>query len=413
MGHMKRLIIGASALLAAGFGEGHAQDAQQSITLEGIAATVNDQVITYSDVRERAQLLLLSLGVQPDQEALQQITAQALEQLIDETLQLQEAQEFELEIDAGSIARAVDRIASQAGLDRASLYDQLLSAGVNPASLEEQMRAEIAWREIMGGLYGSRIRVSKNQIEDRMQRFVDQADETQYQVSEIFLFAGDPQTRTQALQAASGLVEQLRQGAPFEAAAQQFSSSPTAAAGGNRGWVTLDTLPDEVREAIAAMPGPGVSDPIPVSNGVFIVGVRGKRDPQSMTEVLSLRQLVATNGSDADLNAAIRRTDACDDLDGVAEANSDLKAITLGEVRLDDLNETAQSLVADVEQGDRSDAFDSATGRAVMFVCERRVGGDGLPTRVQIEDRLFSEELSMISDRELRNLRLEATIIRR
>ena len=168
------------------------EEGPSSRTLEGIAAIVNDEPISYSDVRQRARFLLLGLGrQQPTPEQVQQVTGQALEQLIDEQLQLQEAAEYEVEIEAAEIASAVSDMARQTGTDRDTLFEQLLAAGVNPSSLEDQMRAEIAWRRIMGGLYGSRIRVSENQIDDQVERMQAAAAETQFQVSEIFLFATD------------------------------------------------------------------------------------------------------------------------------------------------------------------------------------------------------------------------------
>ena len=55
--------------------------------IEGIVAVVNDDPISFTDVRQRARLLLLSLGgQQPTPEQIQQFTTQALEQLIDEKL---------------------------------------------------------------------------------------------------------------------------------------------------------------------------------------------------------------------------------------------------------------------------------------------------------------------------------------
>jgi len=48
-----------------------------------------------------------------------------------------------------------------------------------------------------------------------------------------------------------------------------------------------------------------------------------------------------------------------------------------------------------------------------MYVCDRRDDMASVPSRDQIEDRLYSEQLGMISERSLRNLRREATIIRR
>jgi peptidyl-prolyl cis-trans isomerase SurA len=52
--------------------------------------------------------------------------------------------------------------------------------------------------------------------------------------------------------------------------------------------------------------------------------------------------------------------------------------------------------------------------QASMFVvCARQTGGGGLPSRQEIEGRLREQELAMLSERYLRNLRREATIITR
>ena len=64
-------------------GYASAQDAApETLQIEGIVAVVNDDPISFTDVRQRARLLLLSLGgQQPTQEQVQQITAQALDAL--------------------------------------------------------------------------------------------------------------------------------------------------------------------------------------------------------------------------------------------------------------------------------------------------------------------------------------------
>ena len=92
---MLRTIALTSLMAIAGCALASAQDAATAPEvqqIEGVVAVVNDDPISFTDVRQRARLLLLSLGGrQPTQEQVQQITAQALEQLIDEKLQLQEA----------------------------------------------------------------------------------------------------------------------------------------------------------------------------------------------------------------------------------------------------------------------------------------------------------------------------------
>ena len=71
--------------------------------VEGIAAVVNDQPITTLDVRDRMRLIISSAGVQPTEEMLARIQDQAIRGLVDETLQLQQAAEFDLEVEEAEV----------------------------------------------------------------------------------------------------------------------------------------------------------------------------------------------------------------------------------------------------------------------------------------------------------------------
>jgi peptidyl-prolyl cis-trans isomerase SurA len=95
-----------------------AQAAEDNLLqLEGIAAIVNDKPISYSDVRQRARLLLLTLGrQQPSPEQVQQITGQALEQLIDERLQLDRVAEYKVEVDPREIDQQLADMATEGGV---------------------------------------------------------------------------------------------------------------------------------------------------------------------------------------------------------------------------------------------------------------------------------------------------------
>jgi peptidyl-prolyl cis-trans isomerase SurA len=381
--------------------------------IEGIAAIVNDQPISYSDVRERARLLLLSLGGQPGQQDILRVTSQALEQLIDEKLQLEKAAEFEVEIEEAEVLASINDMAAQSGLNQSQLYQQLLSSGVNPRSLEEQMRAEIAWRRIMNGLYGSRIRISENQIDERMGQLRATSGEAQYRVSEIFLFAPDPESKAQAVEAANSIRAQLLEGAPFQVAAQRFSSAPTSATGGDMGWIGLEDLNPEVANALLAMGERGLSEPITVANGVYLVALNARREPEASVTQVSLMRLLARNGSAQTLGEATAEISGCDDVEAVAETRDELQAASLGRIALNELAPDAADRIRNTQIGEASAPFETSTGLAVMYVCDRTSNIDSLPSADQVENQLFGRQLSMISDRELRNLRREATIIRR
>ena len=382
--------------------------------IEGVVAVVNDDPISFTDVRQRARLLLLSLGgQQPTPEQIQQFTTQALEQLIDEKLQLQEAAQYEVEVSDADIASSIDRLASQSGISRDALLQSLIQSGVNPNSLEEQTRADIAWRRIMGGLYGSRIRISDNQISERLKRLRADAQKEQFLTSEIFLYAPLDEDKVQAVAAANSILEQLRAGAPFEVAAQRFSSAPTAATGGDMGWIVLDEFDDARKTAIQEMPGPGLTAPITVEDGVYLINIRGKRDPSDSTTMVDVTRVSVNDGSEQSLQTAVSEIESCDGIDDVVNADSNLRSVALTDLNVEDLGPEGRSMVLGTDINAATDIFAQSGTLAVMFVCDRRDNVEALPNRDQIEDRLYSQQLGMISERSLRNLRREATIIRR
>jgi len=410
---MTRAIL-AAFLIGAMSAVGIAQDTRQQsdiLQLEGVATLVNDEPISFHDIRQRVRMLAMTVGAEITPEIQQQLAATAREQLVDEILQMQAVAEFNVEIDPADIAAAVDDMAARAGLTREQLYQQFAQAGINPTTLESQMRSDIAWRRMMSGLYGSRIRISQNQLDSELEQLRSNSLETAYQLAEIFLFAPDEETRVQALQAAYSLVDQLRQGAPFQAAAQQFSSSPTAAAGGDMGWVALTDLDPVLADAVAAAPQPGILDPVVASDGIYILALRNRREPQKETSRLQLRQLIATDGKIETLERAMGRIDDCSDMERYAENRDNLLAIDLGVTRLSDLAVASQELLADLQPGEVSTPFEMSAGWASLYVCGRQDGAENLPSRDQIENQLFGQELGLISERELRNARREATIL--
>lgn len=383
-------------------------------TLEGIAAIVNDVPISFSDVRQRARFLLLGFGnTTPSQEQLQQIAGQALEQLIDEKLQLQRASDFNLEISSADIDASIEEMARQSGITKQALVKQLLTSGINPASLEDQKRASISWQRIMSGLYGSRIRVSDNQIEDQLSQLRSATSKTRYLVYEIFLFAPDPQAKRQARSVAFQIINQLRQGAPLTNVAQRFSSAPTAAAGGSMGWVSLDVFDEQRATAIELVTVPGLTSPIEVDTGIYILYVHAKAEPSERTSVVELARVDSASGNIASLASVVERSNGCNSLSDITSESADLNLIPLGRVNITDLDETGIQLIQNVQEGGASEVIDAGSAKAILFVCSREDNVENLPSRDQIKNQLLNQQLGMISQRSLRNLRWEAAIIRR
>lgn len=382
----------------------------------GVAAIVNDEVISTYDVNQRASLLLASSGIEASSDTLDRARAQALRDLIDERLQLQEANERKVKVDPADVDRAIADIARQNNTSADALRSQLGAAGIGIQTLRTQIESDIAWRRLVGGRYGSRIRISPGQINDSLSRITANIAKPQALVSEILIAAESEPDLEQADGIAARLLQEIRNGAPFPSVARQFSSASSAAAGGDLGWLAQGELRPELQAIVDQLQPGQVSRPIHGPGGVYILAVREKKegvDPSSVTRV-ALRQVTAPQTSRQSFERAMRRIPGCDGLEGAVSGVTGAAVVDLGEAMESELSADVRGRINGVDDGRASDIYETPDGSlASLVVCARGSSGAGVPSRQEVEDRLYQQELGMLSQRYLRNLRRDSTIITR
>jgi peptidyl-prolyl cis-trans isomerase SurA len=392
---------------------------------EGVAAIVNDTIISTYDLRQRMLLLIVTSGVQPTAESLAQIEREALRSLVDEHLQLQELkrvekeQKFSIIADDGDIDRQIGRMAEENRVSGPQLLASLAASGVGAQTLREQIRAEISWQRWINGRYGSRLRVGDDQVEATLARLSAAAAKPQFLISELLIDAGRVGGMDNANRGAAQLVAQLQQGAPFGGVARQFSSSPTAATGGDAGWVSADELVPEVQQVVDQLRPGQLSQPIPVTDGVYIILLRDKRAGSSAT-LVDLKQAamrLSSLSTDADVAAARAKLSAlkplikdCASLEATAGKVEGVVAGDLGEAEIKDLAPAFREAAEKLNVGEVSDPIRTNAGMHLIAICAKRQSGGRVPTKDDIENRLVGQQLAMISKRYLRDLRNSATI---
>ncbi len=433
-------IAATSALSMAAFGIGPAAMAQDATTVveapppppvapsgiaEAVAAIVNDDIISTYDLMQRMRLLMVTSGVQPTEESIPQIQRESLRGLVDERLQMQELRRVEKEQKIEIIATKQDideeigEIAKGNNMTGPQLLEALASQGVGDETLRAQIRAEISWQRWIQGRYGSRLRIGQDQIKAVQERMELAASKPQYQIGEIFLDAARIGGMDQAMGGASQLIAQMQQGAPFPAVARQFSGASTAAKGGDAGWVSPGEMPAEV-DAVLEQLRPGqLSAPIPVKDGVYIVYLREKRSGAAAT-LVSLKQAAVALPGDASeqqiadatakLEAIRPAATSCETIEAAAAGVEGVLAGDLGEAEIQDLAPAFREAAESLQPGQLSAPIRTPAGLHLVAVCGKRQSGTQIPSSQQIENRLFGQQLSMISRRYLRDLRNSATI---
>lgn len=403
--------VSAAAVLAAAMAAAPASAQLQ----EGVAAIVNDNVISTFDVRQRAALLLVSAGIELTSEMQQRARAQALRDLVDERLQIQEAAKFEIDITGEQVDRRLTDIARQNETNLEGLAAQLARDGVSISTLRAQIVADMAWQRLMGGMYNSRVRVSEIEIRDTQERIAANATRPQYQISEIFLPASTEQEFADMQSGARRLLQEMQRGAPFPMVARQFSQSPSAAAGGDIGWIASTELAPELQPVAAQLQQGQVSLPVRTPTGIYIIAMRDRRAGAAAgaTSIVSLRQVTAPAARLNAVERLQRRLRGCDNLEADAASINGGLVIDLGQTTESDLSPVIRERIANVAVGAGSPVQVDGEQASTIVVCARETGGGGVPPREEIEGRLREQELTMLSERYLRNLRREATIITR
>ncbi|QGZ95461.1 peptidylprolyl isomerase [Terricaulis silvestris] len=404
-------VFAAAAVASALAGGASPASAQMA---EGVAAVVNDHVISTFDVRQRANLLITSAGLQSTPEMQQRARAQALRDLIDERLQILETATYEIAVTPQEIDSRLNDIARSNNTDLAGFTQQLAQAGISPTTLRTQIEADIAWNRLIAGLYGTRVRVSDVEVRETQERIAANATRPQYQISEIFLPAESDAEFNEMEQGALRLLQEMQRGAPFPAVARQFSRAPSAVAGGDVGWIASTDLAPELQPIADRLETGQVSLPVRTPTGVYIIAMRDRRagaDPGA-SSTISLRQVSAPTARQSAVER-LQRRGGCSDLDSQVAGIEGGVVVDLGEARETDLSPAIRARVNGVAAGSASPVVVDGETANTIFVCGRQTGGGAVPAREEIESRLREQELALLSERYLRNLRREATIITR
>ncbi|GEO36045.1 peptidyl-prolyl cis-trans isomerase SurA [Skermanella aerolata] len=265
---------------------------------EGIAAVVNDDIISISDLTARLQLALVSSGLPNTPETRQRLTPQVLRSLVDERLQLQEASRTNVSVTDKEISDALGRVAEQNRMEREQLEKMLASQGVPRSTLEDQIRSTIAWGKLVQRRLRPSIEIGQDEIDQVIQRIQANAGKPEYLAAEIFLSVDTPEREDDVRRLADRLYEQIGQGASFPAVARQFSQSAGAANGGDLGWVQQGQLPEDLDSALKQLRPGQATRPIRSITGYHILMLRDERTVGAANSLPPREQIMNSLGQE-------------------------------------------------------------------------------------------------------------------
>ena len=407
---------------------------------DSVIATVNDESISDFELRQRVALYLALQGGGITQEQLTaeqktHIRGQILEVLESEKLQLQEAVKKKITVSPVEVDRRLNGMIQDYHFTMDQLRQNLKKAGASEDALRSQITASLAWQKAVQDEYEDRINVTPAQVDAELAHYAEGANRAHFQVGEIFLPVDNPEQDAKVLKDAQNIESQLALGAPFPMLARQFSQNASAAGGGDMGWVYDGQLAPELNAALEKMQAGAVSEPIRGIGGYYIVMLRDRQEPLGTKIVQAptgptgpegtmplARLLLPMSGQPSKevveevMKTAMEvraHTSSCDQLGKFQEQMKGSVYMNLGDTKLADLSPDIQKALSQTHPGDVAMPFLSEAGVEIIARCDKKVITQTayvMPTRQQVEEQLFDQQISAMARRYLRDLKRDANI---
>ena len=259
--------------------------AQEAQTLDGIAAVVNEEIITISEVREAMafEVAQLTQSYRGD-ELRQRISAvykQTLRNLTDIQLQLVRARQLQMAVSDDETDRQIDALKEQNQISDEQLEQLLKSRGMTLDSYRQQIREGLLVTKVINAEVRSRLIILDSDLQEayeaRQESYRIPGTQTVSHI--LFLLAersSDDEVARRRVEA-EGVLQAIRDGGDFAALARQHSEGPSAERGGLLGTFKADELLPGFDESTADLQPGEVSDVVRTRVGLHIIRLEDRQ----------------------------------------------------------------------------------------------------------------------------------------
>jgi peptidyl-prolyl cis-trans isomerase SurA len=258
--------------------------------INGIAAVVNGDVVTFSQVRELVAAREKSASEiyqgEELQKKIQEMRRQAIQDLIDRSLILQEFKKKEFNIPSYIVDDSIQRIIRQEfGGDRTAFIKTLQAQGYTMARFRETEREKIVVQAMRQSKTSENIIVSPVKIRECYEKHsAGYTTPEQVKLRMIVLKEGgaSPDAASSGpsvgkKEMAAEIREKLAGGAEFDRLAQMYSEDSTNESGGDWGWVERKTLNEALAKVAFSLKPNEISQVIPLDNAYYVLMVEAKK----------------------------------------------------------------------------------------------------------------------------------------
>jgi peptidyl-prolyl cis-trans isomerase SurA len=267
---------------------------REATVVDGIAAVVNGEVITYSQVRAlsapQERMLRQQYTGQELASKLTELRELAVKDLIDRRLVIQAFKKESFEIPDHLVDMRIQEIIRESfGGDRNTFVKTLEAQNFTLGEFKQKEMEKI----IVGAMKGHNVKtnsvVSPTKIEEYYRKHRDEFTSKEQIKLRMIMISGHKDTANAPAQKelAEEVLGKLASGAEFEQMAQMYSEDSTKDNGGDWGWIERKTLAEPLEKFAFNMPVARISNIIDYAGNYYILKVEDKHGgtTKSLNEV--------------------------------------------------------------------------------------------------------------------------------
>jgi peptidyl-prolyl cis-trans isomerase SurA len=267
---------------------------REATVVDGIAAVVNGEVITYSQVRAlsapQERMLRQQYTGAELAKKLTELRELAVKDLIDRRLVIQAFKKESFEIPDHLVDMRIQEIIRESfGGDRNTFVKTLEAQNFTLGEFKQKEMEKI----IVGAMKGHNVKtnsvVSPTKIEEYYRKHRDEFTSKEQIKLRMIMISGHKDTANAPAQKelAEEVLGKLASGAEFEQMAQMYSEDSTKDNGGDWGWIERKTLAEPLEKFAFNMPVARISNIIDYAGNYYILKVEDKHGgtTKSLNEV--------------------------------------------------------------------------------------------------------------------------------
>lgn len=390
----------------------------------GIAAIVNDEVISTVDLENRIDLIIKTTGRPDSPDIRKGLRGKVLQLLIDETLKLQDAKRFSIQVGRSDVEDAVARIEQQQRKPQGSLESYLQEQGVSLTSFHHQVKSDVAWNRLIARKIKRDISVSDDEVYRAQKRLATGNKIKEVQIASIILPFSDAMSQNDTLGLARDIRSQLIAGKDGPTLVKEYADRIPLQFGPLT-WVARSELNPDIATALESLKQGEIAEPVRSPGGYQLIRLLDERTtstvPKANAEV-ALKQIIMKLSEESmkeqidammDIARNIAKYPGTCVEKGVA-GMQDIEGLDIEvnftRTTLANMSSDIRHLVEPLKVTQITEPFAAPDGIHLLMLCEKMAAPLELPDKDTVKEALYREKLELEIEKYLRTLRREAFI---